>query len=85
MPMVTFKVADVLPRPTRAGQKWDVIPALEPGQLSAHSVATFNSFKASLCERAKALNVAVRIGWRETRYDREIVTVELVPNESEAA
>lgn len=76
MPMDMIAVADVTVRPIGRGTpKYDVRPVMADGQVYAPIYETFDPLTASLCERAKVRGFFVVIGWRETRYGREIVTV----------
>ena len=83
MPIDTIQVARVtqrwVGRHTRKQQrKYDIVAALPPGSSWAPQFETFNVLQASLCERAMLKGWSVRIGWKDSRYGREIVTVDLV-------
>lgn len=85
MPITTIAVASVTDRPVRSTHLWDqrklvkydVQAAMEPGQGFAPLYETFDPLKASLCLRAKQTGSRVTIGWRETKYGRDIITVEI--------
>lgn len=50
----------------------------QPGSVQLEKVTTNSAWKAALCERAKATQQPIRVGWRDTaRYGRDVVTLAL--------
>ena len=81
MPIDTIQVARVSQRWvgfSHRQRKYDVTAELPPGSSWAPTFETFDPLKATLCDRARIKGWSVQIGWKDSRYGREIVTVELV-------
>lgn len=76
MPISIVHIADVSPYATS-------VPGLNRFRVDAENWERFwtvNAFKASLCERARALGVPVKITWKDGRFgSRDLVFVEIEP------
>jgi hypothetical protein len=73
----TIHVQAVQSRRTAAGEKFDVIAKLRPGQRWAPMFATFDPWLASLAERSKELGLALHIEWSQSKFDRELRTARI--------
>ena len=76
MPMHTAYVRQVLPGKGGRFEVWLV---------NGPMVYTFDQRRAALCERAGVIHRAVTIGTQQTQWGHQIVTVELVAEESKAS
>lgn len=81
----TIHVHAVQARRTAAGEKFDVIASLRPGEQWAPMFATFDPFLASLADRARVLGVPLHIAWHQSRFDRELDTAQIADNQTEVA
>lgn len=80
MPTATYRISAVYPVPTRQQgvTRYQVCATTEQG--AGIILDTVNPLRASLCERARDTNQPVEIGWRETKWGPELITVALVPS-----
>lgn len=80
MPVMVVRVAKVTEHDLRSGgRRFEVWPVVGDGPM----VSTFSPFKAALCERAAVTGRTVEIGWKDGRYGNDLVTVRLLPQDSE--
>lgn len=77
MPTDRVRVTKVLPMSTRRAGCTQYIIDVETELGWLRQYETVSDFKASLCERAKARNCWIDLVWKDSRYGREIVSVEL--------
>lgn len=77
MPIDRVKVTKVLPLTTRKAGCTQYIVDVESELGYLRQYETVSDLKASLCERAKATNCWVDLVWKDSKYGREIVSVEL--------
>ena len=76
METTTCDIYAVYERETRAGTKFDVFPRVPTDSLMAPVFSTFDAHAAAQCRRAQEQRRPVTLTWQETRYGREIVTVQ---------
>lgn len=77
MPIITCQIRAVDSYKVRNHvMRFDVLAV--PAQGDQMFVSTVNQWQASLCQRARDLNAPVTLTWKDGRYGRELVSVELV-------
>lgn len=76
MPTYTTFIRAVYPVKCRSGDRFEVV-------LPLAIPYTWDAMKASLCQRASTINRAATITTRQTTWGEEIVTVDLVPEQSQ--
>lgn len=80
MPTTVFTVQRIDSAPTtRPGLTRHVITATELIHGLGFQVETVDDFAASLCQRAQQLERQVSVIWKDGRYGRQIVQVDILP------
>ena len=80
MPMIRCHIAFVDESQTRERdvRRFDIYTT-EPFTDHGHQrLNTVNQFRAALCKEAARLGLELEIGWRDTRFGPEVITVEKV-------
>ena len=80
MPMIRCHIAFVDESRTRVRdvRRFEIYTT-EPFTDTGHQrLATVNQFRAALCKEAARLGLELEIGWRDTKYGPEAITVERV-------
>ncbi len=77
MPIITCQIRSVDGYKVRHHTtRYDVLAV--PAQGDQMFVSTVNQWQAALCQRARDTATPVRLTWKDGRYGRELVDVQLV-------
>lgn len=89
MPFTTIRVlrVDYVHRngPHGPFKSYCVTGATTEGDYGSFQAQTTSELAASLCQRAKELDKALSVLWKDGRYGKEIVNLNFVANESAVA
>lgn len=86
MPSTIFHVARIDSTPTaQPGLTRHVVTAHELIHGLGFQVETVNDFAASLCQRAQQLGKPVSVIWRDGRYGKQIVQVDILDRQAQVA
>lgn len=78
MPTEVYKVASVRSWEARNGvTRYDISLSGCDAGVPDTIVSTTNALRASMCQRALDTDARIAIGWRETKYGNEAITVVL--------
>lgn len=84
MPTEAYDVDKIFAYPVRGDQtRYDIQLLARATDVHDTIVSTLKPWAASLCQRAKDLRVPVSVGWKDSRFGPELVTVTLLSNPPE--
>lgn len=81
MPTEAYAVDKIFSYAVRGNQtRYDIQLLARAADVHDTIVSTVDALKASICERAKAIGKPVLVGWKDSRFGPELVTVTLLTN-----